>query len=237
MKALNILKNKAYAFAIVLLTSATMSTAALAGSADFAGINVGISASVNGASMSGTHSAGNTETAGTIDEITQGQVGGFIPVAGYELGFNLPLGDTFFVGFGATKISGSAELATATTGANHNSDSSFSLDISDHTTYWIQPSVSIYDNSAIFVKLGRSTADLDAFGQVSGKPNNLQGTTYGIGTQTIAGSGFFIKTEAGATQYDQIRVTGVGANASSKVEGDPIVAYGSVTVGDRKSVV
>ena len=65
MKALNILK-KAYAFAIVLLTSATMSTAALAGSADFAGINVGISASVNGASMSGTHSAGNTETAGQL---------------------------------------------------------------------------------------------------------------------------------------------------------------------------
>ena len=40
----------------------------------------------------------------------QGTIGGFAPTAGYEVGFNLPLGDTFFVTVGYADGGGEAVL-------------------------------------------------------------------------------------------------------------------------------
>ena len=216
----------------------------LAGSADFAGIYAAIHASFNGASIHGTHSGGNT--IGTTDgvnpsDVTQGNIGTFAPIGGWEVGFSLPLGDTFFVSAGTKRVQGSARLGDWRTTQSTSADEeqgdavkaaeSLTLTVSDPHEWYIQPSVSLFDNSAIFLKFGRVYADLTAKGTVTGAPANLKGETYAIGTTTIANNGLFIKTEAGASVYENMSITGIGSNANAKVECDPIVAYGSVSIG------
>lgn len=229
MKAL---RTTVCAYAVVLLAglSLAMTTPLKADSSDFAGIYGAIHVSVNGASIDGSHVGGNALANGITDERTTGKVGGFIPIAGYELGFNLPLGDLFFLGVGTTVVDGSAELTESDT-TDHNADADITLEISDARTYFIQPSMSLYGNSAIYVKLGRTIADLTAIGDVTGTPGNLTGDTYALGTTTIANNGLFIKTEAGVTSFETVQATGVGGTNTAYVEGDPIVAYGSLTLG------
>jgi len=229
MKAL---RTNVCAYAVVLLASLSlaMTTPLKADSSDFAGIYGAIHISVNGASIDGSHNGGNTETDGIVDDRTTGKVGGFIPAAGYELGFNLPLGDIFFVGVGATVVDGTAEITDANT-QDHNADADITLQISDAKTYYIQPSMSLYGNSAIYFKLGRTIADLTALGNVTGAPGNLQGETYAIGTSTIANNGLFVKTEAGVTQFENVNIQGIAGSSGSSAEGDPIIAYGSLTLG------
>jgi hypothetical protein len=218
------------AYAIALLVSFGFVSSALAGSAEFGGIFGALHVSMNGAEINGSHTTGkgDSEGGGTLDESTKGRLGAVIPVAGYELGFNLPLGDVFFLGIGGTMINGSAEFVE---GDDFDNSADFTLEISDAKTYYIQPSISIYDNSAIYVKLGRTMADLTAIGDVTGAPNNLQGNMYAIGTTTMANNGLFIKTELGGTDFDQISLVGVGGSAEAQVEGNPIMAHGSLTIG------
>jgi len=225
-------KKQVCAYAVVLLASVGLMSPVQAGSSDFAGINVGLMAGVVGASINGTHTGGTSTTGGATDEVTQGTIGKFTPIGGWEVGFNLPLGDVFFIGAGATYLDGgSASIAESDT-SDHNSDADFTIEASDHKTFWIQPSISIFDNSALYVKIGRSMADLKVIGDATGAPSNINGDTYAIGTQTISDAGFFIKTEAGATQYSNIGpIVGIAGNGSSVVEGDPITAFGSVTIG------
>jgi len=229
MKAL---RTKVCAYAVVLLASISlaMTTPLKADSSDFAGVYGAIHISVNGASIDGSHNGGNDTDNGIADERTTGKVGSFIPVAGYELGFNLPLGDMFFLGVGGTIVKGSAELTESDT-SDHNADADIHLEISNAKTYYIQPSISLYGNSAIYVKLGRTMADLKAIGDVTGVPGNLTGDTYAIGTTTIANNGLFVKTEAGVTSFETVQATGVAGANNAYVEGDPILAYGSLTLG------
>ena len=229
---MNALRTTICAYAVVLVASLSlaMTTPLKAGSSDFAGIYGAIHVSVNGASIDGSHNGGTDSVGGIADERTTGKVGAFIPVAGYELGFNLPLGGVFFLGVGGTVVDGSAELTESDT-TDHGADADITLEISDAKTYYIQPSISLYDNSAIYVKMGRTMADLTAIGDVTGVPGNLTGDTYAIGTTTIANNGLFIKTEAGVTSFETVQATGVAGSTGAYVEGDPIMAYGSLTLG------
>ena len=93
------------------------------------------------------------------------------------------------------------------------------------------PSISIYDNSAIYVKIGRSIADLELTGSATGTPNNLQGDTVGIGTIAMTDSGLFVKTEGSVTSFDDIKVVGVGNSPSALVEGNPDIVAGSIAIG------
>lgn len=218
---------------------------AQAGSSDFSGIYGAIHASVNGVSMSGKHVGGSTYDQ---SESTEGQVGALMPLAGWEVGFNFPLGDTFFVSAGTKRVNGSAKLVDANTtgsggannlgggGANNGTGEGAVLTLMDPTEWYIQPSVSLFDNSAVFLKYGLVSAKFKTNGTIEAKNANLKGETVAIGTSTIANNGIFLKTEAGATWYENVRITNVGGNATSTIEGDPLNAYGSVSI-DRKSVV
>ena len=93
------------------------------------------------------------------------------------------------------------------------------------------PSISIYDNSAIYVKVGRSIADLELTGSASGAPNNLQGDLLGIGTIAMTPSGIFIKTEGSVTTFDDISVVGVANSSTALVEGNPDVVAGTIAIG------
>ena len=192
----------------------------MAGSSDFSGLYVGFQGAVNGLELDGKHTDNNSA-------VTTGSAGEVMTVGGIEAGFNLGLGDSFFVGVGGMWIPVDAVLKAddAADGAD------VTLTTSDHLTYYIQPSISVYDNSAIYVKYGISEANMAASGDVTGTPNNLEGTTIAIGTTTLFGSGLYMRTEAGLHEYDKIKITGIGGNSTSTLEGDPTIAYGAVSLG------
>jgi len=90
MKAL---RTKLSTYAIALLISCGFAVPSMAGSGDFSGIFGAMYGSAGGAQIDGRH----TDQSG---EHTEGQVGGVFPIAGYEVGFNLPIGDVLFLGVG-----------------------------------------------------------------------------------------------------------------------------------------
>ena len=230
MKAL---RTKICTYVIALLVSCGFATISMAGSSDFAGIYGAFNASAGGAQINGTH----TDRGG---QASSGQVGGVFPLAGYEIGFNLPLGDLFFIGAGHSWTKGgTATIAKAvgdSSGGGSDSgeaaaDSSFTLKAKNLKEVYVMPSISIYDNSAIYVKLGRSIADTDITGSVTGDTGNLQGDILGIGTIAMTNSGIFVKTEGSVTRFNDINVSGVGGSAGAKVEGTPDLVAGTIAIG------
>jgi len=230
MKAL---RTKICTYVIALLVSCGFATISMAGSSDFAGIYGAFNASAGGAQINGTHTDSGAQ-------VSKGQVGGVFPLAGYEIGFNLPLGDLFFIGAGHSWTKGgTATIAKAvgdSSGGSSDSgdaaaDSSFTLKAKNLKEVYVMPSISIYDNSAIYVKLGRSIADTDITGSVTGDTGNLQGDILGIGTIAMTNSGIFVKTEASVTRFNDINVTGVGGSAGAKVEGNPDLVAGTIAIG------
>ena len=229
MKAL---RTKVSTCAIALLMSCGLATTSMAGSSDFSGIYGAFTASAGGAQIDGRH-------VNRGGEINEGQVGGVFPMAGYEIGFNLPLGDIFFIGAGHSwTAGGNAVLAEGrepnnlggSGGEVSASQTMYSLEATNLKEVYIMPSISIYDNSAIYVKLGRGIADLTAVGNITGQPNNLTGNLVGIGTIAMTESGLFLKTEGTFTEFDDIRIVGVNGS-SALVEGDPTVVAGTVAIG------
>ena len=226
---MNALGKKISTYAIALLTSLGLTTTSLlAGSSDFAGIYGAFNASAGGAQVSGTH----TNTSG---EVNEGTVGGVFPMAGYEIGFNLPLGNTFFVGAGYSwSKSGTVTIATSEdVTAKHSTTaiSNFHLKAKNLREAYIMPSISIYDNSAIYVKLGRTIADTEFTGTATGVPSNLTGNTVGVGTIAMTPSGIFIKTEGTVTRFDAIKIVGVGGSSNAVIEGTPDMVMGSIAIG------
>ena len=227
---MNALRTLVGTYAIALLINLGFTTPLMAGSADFAGIFGAVNASVNGVEIDGTHTTGTGDSSGggTMDEVTRGKAGAFVPVGGLEVGFNLPLGDLFFLGVGHSWVSGTGKIAE---GDDFDNSSDFILKAKSFKTYYVQPSISIFDNSAVYFKYGRSFADLEVSGGVTGAPNNLNGQTVAMGTAMVSDNGLFIKTEAGASFYDTIKFVGAGGSGNSIVEGNPTIAHGSVSIG------
>ena len=217
-------------FAITLLASMSLSTPLMAGSADFAGIFGGISASVTGASIDGTHTSGTSSSDSSANTtVNKGGVGAFMPVGGFEAGFNLPLGDIFFIGVGGKLVKGSATLAESD---ESTTVADISIEGRDAETVYIQPSISLFDNSAMYVKWGTTSINVEAVGDVTKVSKfDLDGSMYAVGMLTQFNSGIYVRTEASATQFDQISVTGVGTNSTAVIEGDPILAQGTLALG------
>jgi len=233
MKAL---RTKISTYAIALLMSCGFATTLMAGSSDFSGIYGAFTGSAGGAQIDGRH-------VNQSSEINEGQIGGVFPMAGYEIGFNLPLGDIFFIGAGHSwTAGGNAVLAEGreqkNLGGSGNdsedgaaSQTMYTLEAKNLKQVYIMPSISIYDNSAIYVKLGRGIADLTAVGNITGQPSNLTGNLVGFGTIAMTESGIFIKTEGSVTRFDDIKIVGVDGSASAYVEGTPDVVAGTVAIG------
>jgi len=78
MKAL---RTKLSTYAIALLFVFGYSTSSMAGSSDFAGIYGALWAGGGGAEIDGTHTT--RDTTADVGDITQGQVGGIVPLGGY----------------------------------------------------------------------------------------------------------------------------------------------------------
>jgi len=235
MKAL---RTKLSTYAIALLLTCGLSTPSMAGSSDFAGIYGALWAAGGGAEIDGSHTTASSANADG-DDVTSGQVGGLVPLGGYELGFNLPLGNVFFLGVGHSWVqSGSATLAQGTDtnnktyglAGNQDAQGNFNLTAKGLKSVYLMPSISIFDNAAVYAKLGRTIADTELHGDATGDPGNLMGNTWGVGTIAMSPSGIFVKTEGTFTEFDDIQIVGVGGS-NAIVEGNPDMVTGSVAIG------
>jgi len=241
------IRTKISTYAFALLITCGFASPSMAGSSDFAGIYGALWASAGGAEISGTHSAGRnvtgTETHNNAQDISRGQVGAVFPLAGYEIGFNLPIGNMFFLGVGHSWTQGgTASLASGVdnnaqkVGGDgddvQNANGNFNLTAKNLKQVYFMPSVSIFDNTAVYAKFGRSIADTELHGDVEAgsNPGNLTGDTWGIGTISMTPSGIFVKTEGSFTQFNDIRIVGVGGS-NALVEGNPKVVSGTVALG------
>jgi len=219
-------KLKTIALAIIFATSAV--TPSLAGSDEFAGPYISVSASAVGAQLSGTY----TDSDSVVTEGTPGRVTG---IGSAEIGYTLPLGDTLFVTAGASYTPGTAEIANA-----NDQDNVYNVNIkaSDFYTYFIAPGISVTENSALYVKYGTSEADLQVTGTFDGTASkDLSGETIALGLKTILPSGLFFSSEVGFTEYDGITVNDIGEAAEDgeqgDAKGDPTIAFGTFAVGFR----
>ena len=224
-------KLKVMLYGAVALIASIAVTPLMAGSADFAGPYIAIQGNSLGTELDGSCTDGD----GTI---TNGSGGKLLTIAGGEIGYSLPLSDTFFVSVGVTYYEGAAEISKHDDAANA---ADVKVEADEFWTAYIQPSISVSDNSAVFFKIGVSEADLNITGDFTGTASSeLTGDTVALGTKTIFGNGMYIQSEAGITSYDQISVNDIGTaetndatdtDGSGDVKADPSVAYGAITIG------
>ena len=206
-------------------------TPLVAGSGDFAGPFIQVSAQSIGAELDGQYTDGD----GTI---TKGTGGSIAQVGAVDVGYSIPLSDSFLIGIGVGYIPGEAEISKADDAADA---ADITIKAEDFYTYYIQPTISVSENSAVFLKVGKSEADLKITGDFTGtKSTELSGNTYSLGTKTMFSSGMYFSAEAGYSDYDNIFVNDIGTaetndatdtDGSGDAKADPSTAFGQFSVG------
>ena len=215
----------------VLAVSAMCTTSVFADSSAFRGIYVGVGAAINGIALDGTYKDPTVQEGSTAAN-SKGSVGKVEPSAHGEIGYNLALGSAFFMSIGASLTPVDATIS----GRNVKDSKLVTLELSDLESYYVEPSVMITDNTALFFKYAIVEGDFTAKGNDLGaaKVSALEGDTMAIGTKIVTDGGFYVKAEAGITSFDTIKITNITdeattALATSQIEAE--LGYGAVTVG------
>ena len=233
--------NKLKTLAISVFALCAASTVSLADSSDFAGPYVGLQIGAAGVELDGKNTDGN-------GNITKGKGGVVSEMAGIDAGYAFPLSENFVMAVGVSYIPIEGEIFGTQDGsqsdAGNDSDTAddpttVTVDIGDHYTVYLQPTLTLSDTAAVFAKIGYSEAEVNVAGQsLAQRPGDLEGTTISFGTKVNMANGMYMQTEAGMTDYDNIKATGTdtgnsGGNSglSGSVEADPNMAYGIVTIG------
>tara|TARA_B100000315_G_scaffold151383_1_gene140190 strand:+ start:34 stop:720 length:687 start_codon:yes stop_codon:yes gene_type:complete len=215
---------------LAVLTGFSM-TPLMADSSDFAGAYIGIQAQAVGVELDGKHTSAGDDTG----EVTTGVAGRVAAIAGAEIGYAFPVSDTLLIDIGANYYSGDAQIKTSNTDTTATADVTFKM--KDLMTAYIAPTFAISDTASIYLKVGYMEAETSTTGDVT-QPGDLQGTLIGVGSRSLLGNGVFMRTEAGFVDFDNISVTGRAAGGTGKtvsttstVSADPLVAYGSISIG------
>ena len=201
-----------------------LSTPSIAGSGDFAGPFIQVSAVSIGAELDGQY----TDGTGTI---TKGTGGRIAQIGAVDIGYTLPLGDSFLMGIGVSRIPGDAEISKADDAADK---ADITIKAEDFMTYYIQPTISMSENSAVYLKIGNVEADLKVTGSFASASNSLDGETYALGTKTMFSSGMYFSAEAGFSEFDKITITDIvvtGDSNAGDVTADPSTAFGKFSIG------
>ena len=200
-----------------------------ADSSAFTGAYVGVTGSALGIAMDGKHVRTKGDAA-----TTTGAIGAVQESGGAEIGFSYPLSDMFFITVGAGITPFSSEIDAKNIADSKN----IKLTTDDIVTYFIEPSFNVTENSAFFIKYGASDSEINATGtEVTNKVYDFSGEVFALGTKTISDNGVYLKTEAGITSYDTLKVLEIsefndGANTfTASATADVDVAYGQITLG------
>ena len=219
--------------ACALMFTSVVTTPLIAGSGDFAGPYIGIKASLNGLELDGKYTDNSSE-------VTNGTAGAIAGGAAAELGYNLPLGESFLLGVGIQYNPEQLKLNGDAGEGDSDSDSGdVTINLEDHWSIFIQPTVSFTDSSAVYLKYGFSHIDASFSGDIHMPPGSITGDIVGIGTRTMFANGMFLQMEGGMEIYSQLDLAGGGNKLPSKgpnktsLKADPTVAYASMTLGYR----
>jgi hypothetical protein len=210
---------------LLALMFGVVTTPVLAGSADFAGPFIAVQGQSAGVQLDGAYKDNDGVT-------TEGKGGAVIALGSAEIGYNIPLGDMFFVTLGYGIQPGKTEISKHDDAAD---TADVKVKAEDFETYYIAPSIAVSETSALFIKLGQASADLNITGDFTGTASkDMDGDLYAIGTTTQFPSGVFVKAEAGLVEYDNIFVNDIGnaggSGAKGDVQADPSVAYGGISI-------
>jgi hypothetical protein len=211
--------------ASVLLVSG-MTVKSFAGASDFAGLYIGVTGGAIGAAMDGTHTDGDANAV-----VTKGSAGETSQTAGFEAGYNFALSDAVFVSIALNHNPLDATFK-ADDAANVND---VTLTFNDVSEVSIEPSFSITDNSAFYIKAGYSEFSVDAKGTGldANQSFDVTGSSAGLGTKTITDGGIYIKTEVGMTSYDGFTLANVGTDDGTAKINDIETAYGRIMIGKK----
>ena len=203
----------------------------------FALTNVSNAAGIGGVYLEvGTSAIGSeldgkvVETASTPNETSTGQVGKTAVTTSYGLGFMTDRSRKVGLDVGYMWNPGSASIKSDTT----DGGGEVTFEISDSTDFYLAPMINISEDASLFLKFGKAKSDLKITGDVT-KLNSMDGDTLALGTIMSWGSNLYIRTEAGMTEYDGLKVVGLGTAggvaATTTVTADPTVHYGKIAIG------
>ena len=200
----------------------------------------GLTAVSNAVSLNGLYfevgsSAVGVEAGGSTTDnqsaVTTGAIGKTAVTASYGLGMMLGKGNKLGLDFGYLITPGEAKLSSTSTSL---SKTKVSLELSDMTEYYIAPMLNISDDASLYLKYGWNSTDLTTVGDVN-KLTSMDGTTIALGTVMSWGTNLYIRTEAGMTEYDTLKFTGLGTAGgvltTESVTTDPEVHYGKISIG------
>ena len=198
--------------------------------------NVSNAASLNGVYVEVGSSAIGVEASGSTNDvqgaITTGTVGKTAITGSYGLGYVLGSGKVS-LDAGYLWTPGEAKIQQSSTSNNANT---VSLKISDSTEYYLAPTLNITDTAALYVKYGWNKSDLKVVGDVN-KITSMDGETLAVGTVMNWGTNLYIRTEAGQTEYDTLKFTGLGSGGTTNIAttesatATPKVHYGKIAIG------
>jgi len=210
---------------------------AQADSGNMAGPYIGLQLSAAGIAMEGKSRESAVNVAGdspimSSDDVSVGKAAA---IAGWEIGYAVPLGSWLLLDVGASYLSGEAKIEALTDDTAAKGNASFTVD--DVRTFYIAPTIALSDTASFYVKAGLSEADVGVTGDVT-TPANLSGTNFAMGTRMVLDSGIFIRTEAGMVDYNGISAHGKAEAtnaipATTSYSAEPTIAYGSISMGMR----
>ncbi len=183
-----------------------------------------------GSSAIGVEAAGNHNDAQSA--VTTGAVGKTAVTGSYGLGVMLGKSNKLGLDVGYLFTPGEAKLSSSSTSRTKKN---VSLDISDMTEMYIAPMLNITDDASLYLKFGKNSTDLQTVGDVN-KISSMDGTTVAVGTVMSWGSNLYIRSEAGMTEYDSLKFTGLGTDAdgvatTESISVTPEVHYGKIAIG------
>ena len=211
---------KSALFTVVALLALTSVSSA----AGLNGVYLEASANAVGAIAEGNSNDAESQT-------TTGAVGKTAISASYGLGFMTDRTKGMGVDFGYAMTPGQAKIS-------HTSDSAtatnVSLDIDSMNELYIAPMINMTEDASVYFKYGWNSTDLTVVGDVN-KINSMDGNTVALGTIMSWGSNLYLRTEAGQTEYDTLKFTGLGTAggvlATETITVEPKINYGKIAIG------
>ena len=186
-----------------------------------------------GSSAVGVELDGKVVEATTNADTSTGQVGKTAVTVSYGLGFMTDRSRKLGLDIGYMVTPGDAKITTDSTNDSAVSNV-ITFEVSDSTDYYIAPMINMTEDASLFLKIGRASSDVKVTGDVT-KPTSMDGNTLAVGTIMSWGSNLYIRTEAGKTDYDSLKVTGLGTAggvaSTTTVTADPSVHYGKIALG------
>ena len=183
-----------------------------------------IQAAANGAATSGSGTGRGGETGSAT-------IGKVYFSAGVNLGWSVPISDTFLIGIDLNYQPGEGKISIDSVSSDVPTDTSdVTLTMKESKSIALVPMFATSDNSALYFKWGVTQIDLGWTGDViEGLNSSMLAETVAIGSRTLLGAHGFVQTEIGYNDFDTLNVH---TNDSGVIgTANPESVYGSVSIG------